>query len=373
VQLNQGRKLHTTYRFRIKDSNCQGRLRTLAGEVNLVWNFVNEVTRRRWKESRKHICLKDLQVLTKGSTSLLRVNAQTIRAVQEELLIKLKAGKRLRFRSGRKNLGWVPFKSQTSKFLGDHVTYAGSKFRFWLDRPLPDGAIFRYGSFSEDARGHWYVNIVCEVSTTPVLDRPVAGTSVGIDPGVKTIITTSNGEKFERPSLTAKHSVRLAKAQRRHKKRQVNRINAKIRNSRRDFNHKASLKLAQNYGAIFFGDASPSRLSKTRMAKGVQDASWYQIKQFCRYKTIRRGGTFVEVNEKNSTVTCSVCLNKTGPSGLSGLRVREWICSVCGAVHDRDINAAKNILRLGHETLRVNVKTRGSPTGGRCHVPTTGG
>ncbi|HYX33868.1 MAG TPA: zinc ribbon domain-containing protein [Oligoflexus sp.] len=66
----------------------------------------------------------------------------------------------------------------------------------------------------------------------------------------------------------------------------------------------------------------------------------------------RRGGRLLEINERNSTVTCSVCLQKTGPCGLSGLGIREWSCP-SGVVHDRDVNAATNILRLGRETLSL--------------------
>jgi hypothetical protein len=87
------------------------------------------------------------------------------------------------------------------------------------------------------------------------------------------------------------------------------------------------------------------------MAKGVYDSGWSQIKTFLAYKSIRRQGRMLVQNEQNTTITCSECLKKSGPSGLSGLGVREWKCE-CGTVHDRDVNSAINILRLGHETLR---------------------
>jgi transposase len=164
-------------------------------------------------------------------------------------------------------------------------------------------------------------------------------------------MTLSNGKKYERDNITRQYETKLANAQRRNKKRQAKKINAKIKNSRLDFNHKASHEIAKNHEFIFFGDAKSSKLGKTKMAKGVYDSGWAMIKTFLAYKSIRRRGRMVVQNERNSTITCSVCSRKTGPKGLGGLRVREWTCE-CGAVHDRDVNSAINILRAGHCSLR---------------------
>jgi putative transposase len=87
------------------------------------------------------------------------------------------------------------------------------------------------------------------------------------------------------------------------------------------------------------------------MAKSTLDAGWGQIRSMLAYKAIRLGVTYCEVNESRSSLTCSACLARSGPSGLSQLGVREWVCTRCGVVHNRDINAAHNILRLGRETL----------------------
>jgi len=164
---------------------------------------------------------------------------------------------------------------------------------------------------------------------------------------------SSEGEEFSRENITREYAEDLAKAQRHRKKKRVKAIHAKIKNSRQDWNHKKSFDLAKRYQTIFFGNASSGKLAKTRMAKGIYDAGWHQIKTFLSYKSLRRGGSMLEVNERNSTVTCSTCLQKTGPSGLSGLSVREWICSSCSASHGRDHNAAKNILRVGRYTLSL--------------------
>ncbi len=163
--------------------------------------------------------------------------------------------------------------------------------------------------------------------------------------------------------MTRVYEEKLARAQRHRKKRLAKTIHAKIKNKRQDWNHKASDSLAKRYITIYFGDADSSKLAKTRMAKGVLDAGWYQIFTFLQYKSLRRGGIVLKVSEKFSTVTCSACLSRCGPSGLSGLSIREWVCQCCGAVHDRDINSAIYILRSGRGTLReesIPISSKGS-------------
>ena len=343
-----------TYRFRLKDGSKRKKLKMLAGNCNFVWNFCNEIIRRKWKESRFYTSKNDLQLLTKGSSTLLEINSQSVQAVAHECLRKVEKHKRVRFRTGKKNLGWVPFNGQTCKFHGGYIDYNGYRFRLWEHRKIPTGFKIKTGAFSEDSRGRWYVNLQCEIPDDHWFQAPAPFQSeVGIDPGTKTIMTTSDGERFSRENITKKYAEKLSKAQRHRKKRQVKKIQAKIKNSRLDWNHKKSFELAKRYQTIFFGNASSGKLAKTRMAKGVYDAGWYQLKTFLSYKTLRRGGRMLEINERNSTVTCSVCLEKTGPSGLSGLGIREWVCCFCGAVHDRDQNAAKNILRVGRYTLSL--------------------
>jgi len=102
------------------------------------------------------------------------------------------------------------------------------------------------------------------------------------------------------------------------------------------------------------GDVSSAKLTKTAFAKSTYDAAWYSVRHQLHYKAIRLAGVCVPGRETFSSVTCSACLQRTGPSGLSALGVREWCCDACGVVHNRDINAAQNILRTG----------RGTPTKG---------
>lgn len=204
------------------------------------------------------------------------------------------------------------------------------------------------GSFSQDARGRWYINLQCERAT----QQGIGTEEVGIDLGLKTKLALSNGAKYDRENLTKKYEERLAVAQRAGHQKQAKKIHAKISNSRKDWNHKTTTEIAKTCKAVYVGNVSSVKLIKSNLAKSVADAGWRQIKDLLKYKVVRLGGTFAEVDEAFSTVTCSACFARTGPSGLSALGVRQWVCSNCCAIHDRDTNSLINILLvgLGHQT-----------------------
>jgi IS605 OrfB family transposase len=201
------------------------------------------------------------------------------------------------------------------------------------------------GAFVEDARGHWYVCFHVEVADL----RASPAEYVGIDLGLKTLATLSTGEKISNPKAYRTLEEKLAVAQRANKKCRVKAIHAKIVNVRKDHMHKTTAKIASQYATIFVGDVSSSQLAKTRMAKSVLDAGWSTFKNALRYKASRHGGTFAEVGEKFTSQICSSCgmLPDSRPEGIADLGVREWRCSACGVIHDRDVNAARNILTLG--------------------------
>ncbi len=183
------------------------------------------------------------------------------------------------------------------------------------------------------------------------MGTPLGDAEIGIDLGLKDQATCSDGRKYNRENLTRRYADDLAMAQRARKKRRVTALHAKIKNARKDWAHKKTTEMVRRAQLIVVGDVSSSRLAKTRMAKSIYDAGWHQLRALLEYKANRLGVLYCEVNESGSSVRCSVCLSKTGPSGLRALGVREWTCGVCGVSHDRDVNAAHNILRLGRQTL----------------------
>src|SRR5262249_30047237 len=173
-----------------------------------------------------------------------------------------------------------------------------------------------------------------------------------IDLGLKDLATLSTGEKIEMPSFYRKSEERLGKSQRARKTKRARAIHAKITNRRKDFLHKASSKLASKYGLVIVGNVSPLKMAQTSMAKSVLDAGWSRFKDMLSWKLrLCSGGMLLEVSEHLTTQVCSDCRSIGGPRGLQDLGIREWACSDCGTVHDRDVNAARNILRVGLHTL----------------------
>lgn len=259
----------------------------------------------------------------------------TVQAICEEYVLRrIQFKKRkLRWRSSRgskRSLGWIPFKQNVIQINGDKITYSGHGYKLWLSRPI-DGRVLS-GSFSQDAQGHWYVNIVCEVSK---IDHKHTVEEAGADPGLKTSVVFSYGTVIENTLEFRKLEDKLAKAQLARKTKQVKKIHAKIKNKRRDHIHKETTKASRKFHTIFMGDVN-GKFVQSGNGKSSTDASIGVIRGFLKYKAIRHSGYYHEVNENSSTITCSSCRKKTGPSGLSGLGVREWICSECHSHHDRD-------------------------------------
>jgi transposase len=204
------------------------------------------------------------------------------------------------------------------------------------------------GSFSEDAKGNWYLNLTCEVKA---LSWNHPKQEAGADPGLKDTLTLSDGTRIEAEKNYRILEEKLAKAQRAGKKKQARNILRKGAQRRKDHLHKSTTKVAQTYRILYLGDLSARFLQKTN-GKSSIDASVGKVQQLLKYKAMRHSGVCKDVSERSSTITCSICLKKTGPNGLSDLGVREWKCSSCGSHHDRDINAARNILRFGRESLK---------------------
>ncbi|WP_336879756.1 RNA-guided endonuclease TnpB family protein [Providencia rettgeri] len=286
---------------------------------------------------------------TIGSATIQEVIAEHGKARKQFKRSKL----RWRISGGSKrSLGWVPFKSRAAVWKNGQVKFAGHYFKVWDSYGL-SGYTFRAGSFSEDSRGRWYFNICVQVECQPTEGK----TAVGIDLGLKDYATPSHGEKLARGNFYRDLEPALGKAQRAHKKARVRAIHAKIKNRRKDTLHKFSTAIVNANAAIFVGDVSSSKLAKTKMAKSVLDAGWSMLKTQLEYKAIARSVVFQVVNESYSTQVCSCCgtIPSSSPKGRVDLEIREWICCECGTAHDRDVNAAKNILAAGHRRLAVGI------------------
>jgi len=207
---------------------------------------------------------------------------------------------------------------------------------------IPDG-IIKCGRIVKRASG-WYICLFIDADPEAIEHKN--DKVIGIDPGFKTCLTTSNGDKIEKPRRLKELAKRLAQAQRGKNRKLVARMQERLRNRRKDDNHKLSKKLVEENQEIYFSKDNIKKIAK-KFGRSVAEAGHYQLRQMLEYKSIASGRLYAEVDSKFSTMTCSNCFSRTGPTGKAGLSVRNWECSECGFYHDRDVNAAVNTLLSG--------------------------
>ncbi|WP_455233083.1 RNA-guided endonuclease InsQ/TnpB family protein [Geopseudomonas aromaticivorans] len=348
---------HTkTLKVRVRDKHAP-LLRKMARSVNFVWNYVNELSQRSIRERGVFLSAFDLHPYTRGAGKELGLHSHTLQCVAAEYVTRRKQFRKARLnwrRTGgvRRSLGWIPVNTGAAQWKNGQVFHNGHHFKVWDSYGLAQYR-FRSGSFNEDTRGRWYFNVVVEVDMQPSLGQE----ALGIDLGLKDVATCSDGSRLENARFYRGLEPALATAQRAGKKARVRAIHAKIANRRRDALHQFSRALVERCGTIIVGNVSSTKLVKTSMAKSVLDAGWGQLKTMLAYKCAHAGIVFKEVNEAYTTQTCSCCgaLPNSRPRGIAGLGIREWTCSECGVTHDRDVNAARNILALGHERPAVGI------------------
>jgi IS605 OrfB family transposase len=347
-----------TLKVRVRDKHIP-LLNKMARNVNFVWNYINELSDRSIQEQGLFLSDFDIDKYTQGANKELGLHSQTVQEVSREYVTRRKQFKKrkLAWRKSvgvRRSLGWIPFKTGTAKWKNGQVYHNGHYFKVWDSYGLSEYR-FKTGSFSEDARGRWYFNVAVEVE----IEMPTGQDRIGIDLGLKDTATCSDGTKLETGRFYRDQEAKLATAQRAGNKQRVKAIHTKIANRRKDALHKYkfSRALVNRCGEIVVGDVSPTKLVKTKMAKSVLDAGWGLLKTMLEYKCESAGIVFRVVGEQYTTQICSDygALPDSRPRGIAGLGIREWTCSACGVTHDRDVNAARNILALGHERPVVGI------------------
>ncbi|MBN3785435.1 transposase [Burkholderia sp. Ac-20353] len=355
-----------TLKFRIRDKHAKAML-AMARDVNQVWNFCNETQYRSLKRycNRPKVWLSgfDLQKLTNGFVKCdgVVVGSPTVQQVCEEFATRLKQFKKQRLnwrvserKSPKYSLGWIPFKKRALTYKNGQLRFNGINIGLWDSYGLSKYELGA-GSFNEDSRGRWYVNIAVKVK----LDEkrvPDEASVLGIDLGLKTMAAYSDGTDFDMPKWYRQAEEKLGIAQRANKKRLVKTIHARIANQRKDAIHKETTALVQKHAAIFVGNVSAKAMAKTN-GKSVLDAAWTTFRTQLKYKAIGHCVVFAEVNEAFSTQSCSCCgtIPPSSPKGRAALGIRQWTCSNCGTEHNRDTNAARNIARTGLRALEVGI------------------
>lgn len=321
-------------------------------EVNLVWNYANELcakAARPFHGTGKWLSGFDVDKLVTGASSQFEYLPQgTITRVVIEHATKRHAMKRVKLAwrkscGSHRSLGWLPFRRGQLKFKNGAIVFGGRRFRIFDSYEL-GGYDLRAGTFAQNALGEWFLNVTVNQASEPAA---LPAEAIGVDLGLKDVAVTSEGDILPSGRWYRGIETRLGTAQRRGHTRQAKRIQRDAANRRKDALHKFSTSMVEQYGAIYIGDVSSTKLAKTRMAKSVLDSGWGMLRDMLQYKGHQAGRIVEVVNERFTTQACSTCGALAGPKGRQQLAVRGWTCSACETEHHRDINAAKNILAAG--------------------------
>jgi putative transposase len=340
-----------TLRLKVK-SEAYAWLNAAAVEVNQVWNWANETSykaARPFAGPGKWLSGFDLDKLAAGATDYFdHIGSDTIQRVNAEFTTRRRQFKKAKLRwrvsrGAKRSLGWIPFKAVQVKRKGRSLRFSGKAFRVF-EQELLEGSRWKCGCFAQDSVGDWWLCIPVEQVVEPSVAPHEA---VGLDLGLRDTVATSDGDKLEAGRFYRHIEMKIAQAQRRGHKRQAKRLHRAAARRRKEALHRFSRTIIDQYQSIIVGDVSSTQLAKTRMAKSVLDAGWGMLKAQLQYKGEYAGRSVRIVSERYTTQTCSSCGARTGPTGLDMCAVRSWMCSECGDTHDRDVNAAKNILSAG--------------------------
>ena len=361
------RKINRTFRFRLYPNKSQTELLSRHfGCSRFVYNYFLNQRKEQYKFTGKsdnyYAQAKALTTLKKQEETawLKEVNAQTLQFAIRSLEAAYnnffkKRTKFPKFKSKHsKDSFTVPqFASITDNRLFIPKFTEGIKCRVHREIKGKIGKV----TITKTPSGKYFVSVFTEEDYINPLEK--TGKSVGVDMGLKDLLVTSEGETFKNNRYTRRYEIKLAKAQRHlsrkkkgsrgfeNQKLKVARLHEKISNSRVDYLHKCSISLVRRYDTICIEDLNVKGMTKNHhLSKSITDVSWGKFISMLTYKAEWNGKKVVKVDRYfPSSQTCHVCghINKQ----IKDLSVREWECPNCHTRHDRDVNAAINILRIG--------------------------
>ncbi|TQJ92870.1 putative transposase [Streptomyces sp. SLBN-31] len=375
------------YRFYPTDAQAAELSRTF-GCVRKVYNLALAARTQAWARQERVSYHQTSAMLTawKKSEELAYLNEVSSVPLQQALRHLQTAftnffGRRARhprFKSRKKSRKSAEYTTSAFRFRAGRLTLAkmAEPLEIVWSRPLPEGASPSTVTVSKDAAGRWYVSLLCEDPSVRPL--PPTHAAVGVDVGLDHLLTLSTGEKVSNPRHEHRDGARLATAQRQlarkakgeganraKARRKVAKVYARITDRRRDHLHKITTRLVRENQTIVIEDLAVQNMMKNAsLARAISDAAWSDFRSMLEYKAQWYGRAVIAIDQWfPSSKLCSACgsLQDTMP-----LNVRAWTCA-CGTTHDRDVNAAKNILAVGltASVCGADVRPQRSTPGGQ--------
>lgn len=354
--------VHRAYKFRIyPDEHQESVLRQTIGSCRYVYNWGLAKRTESWvKETKSMSYAKSCKALTllKAEIDWLNdVSAVTLQQSLQNLDTAFtnffkKRGRYPKFKK-RKNGGSARYQSNGFRLTGNtlHLAKIKTPIRVVWSRDLPSEP--SSCTVSQNPSGQWFVSFLCE---TQIEAYPKTDKRVGIDLGIETFATFSDGRKVSQPKAIRALRRKLARASRSHSRKKIGsknreksrlrvaRVHQRIANIRTDFLHKLSSSIVRENQTIAIEDLAVSKMvTKRHLASPIGEQGWRDFRTMLEYKAKWRGRELVVVDRFfPSSKTCSCC----GKPATLTLKDRVWSCS-CGTTHDRDVNAARNILAAG--------------------------
>lgn len=362
------------FRYRLYPTKKQQTiLNVTLDECRLLYNHFLEQRKNSWEQEKVsinyHTQAVSIVKLKQKRESLNAVYSQVLQNVAVRVDLAFKAFFR-RVKAGEK-VGYPRFKGQGRY---DSITYPQTGFEI-TDSGLKLSKIgtikiklhrqpekIKTCTIRRSATGKWYATLACITDVKPL---PKSDKAVGIDVGLTTFATFSDGNKIENPRFFRKEEKALAKVQRKlskaekgspeRKKRRkaVAKAHERISNKRSNFAHQEARKIVNQYGIICIEDLSVNQMVHNHcLSKSIHDASWSMFAQYLAYKAENAGRSLIRINPAYTSQDCSAC----GHREVKKLSDRVHNCSCCGISIDRDHNASLNILRLGTQSLGLTLE-----------------
>jgi len=349
-------------------------LRCAFGAKRWVYNHFLYANLENYKNKTPHLsnfdCNKAITQLKKqdGTSWLRNVDDHVLKHASADLSIAYdnffksvsgkRKGKKVNIPVFKKKSNSQSFRTRDIKITseGIKIPRLDTAIKYVNHRPIPAGSKIKSATISLTPSGKYFISVLVELTAQL---KPLTGKDVGVDLGIKDLIITSDGVKFQHPDVQLSKNTKLLKKQQKilsrkqrgsnnYEKQRVKvaKLYETLTNQKRNYYHLLSNYLVSNYDTVVFENLNVAGLMKNRqLSRAIGVASWGLLTQLVKYKCDLYGKTYYEIGQyAPSTKMCSCCSFKLDQLKLN---IRSWVCPNCKSEHDRDINAATNILNFG--------------------------